>query len=103
MDISILMVVLRSHGKEIISRCHAEIMGSDGIYEIHDKRSINGVFVNQIRIDKTILEEGDRVQVGKDSDSHFSLLTSLEELQKFQLGKLSKSQLSMRLISFPIP
>ena len=53
------------NGREIISRNHAEVIcdNRNDIYEIHDLGALNGVFVNQIRIDKHILRENDIIQV----------------------------------------
>lgn len=49
-----------------VSRRHAEIHRlPDGAYEVRDAGSLNGTYVNQIRIDRATLEHGDEVQVGK--------------------------------------
>lgn len=49
-----------------VSRRHAEIHRlADGRYEVSDAGSLNGTYVNQLRIDRAPLEHGDEVQVGK--------------------------------------
>lgn len=47
-----------------ISRLHAEISTEGGQIVIADKGSTNGTFVNQERIDKKVLADGDLVQIG---------------------------------------
>lgn len=49
-----------------VSRRHAEIQRvGDGGYEVRDAGSLNGTYVNQLRIDRVRLTHGDEVQVGK--------------------------------------
>ncbi len=49
-----------------ISRKHARIYRKDGGYYIQDLNSINGTFINGIRIDRpVILRPGDHIRVGK--------------------------------------
>lgn len=55
-------VVLRDSG---VSRLHAKILrAGDGIYNLIDLDSTNGVTVNGVRVEVTVLREGDRVQIG---------------------------------------
>jgi hypothetical protein len=49
-----------------VSRRHAEVRrGGDGTLELADVGSLNGTYVNNERIDRAELAEGDQVQVGK--------------------------------------
>ena len=48
-----------------VSRRHAELVGEGGTYVIRDLGSLNGTFVNKHRIESTILEDDDEVQIGK--------------------------------------
>jgi pSer/pThr/pTyr-binding forkhead associated (FHA) protein len=48
-----------------VSRKHAEIERSDSGYRIHDVGSLNGTYVNRVRVDAVDLRNGDEIQVGK--------------------------------------
>ena len=48
-----------------VSRRHAEITRSDEGYVVTDAGSLNGTYVNQQRIDRTVLHHGDELQIGK--------------------------------------
>lgn len=48
-----------------VSRTHAEIRKKDEKFSIFDKGSLNGTYVNKLRVDSTVLENGDEVQIGK--------------------------------------
>ncbi len=55
----------RRDGKEVISRQHADIVVDvNGRHIIQDLGSLNGLFVNNLRIDNHALKEGDVVQFG---------------------------------------
>ncbi|MBN2290830.1 MAG: FHA domain-containing protein, partial [Pirellulales bacterium] len=56
--------MVRLHDTEV-SRQHAEIRESDGIYEIIDRDSSNGTFVNGRRVERHLLNSGDQIQLGK--------------------------------------
>lgn len=47
-----------------VSRCHAEIHPVPGGYRIVDVGSLNGTYVNGVRVDEAGLERGDDVQIG---------------------------------------
>jgi pSer/pThr/pTyr-binding forkhead associated (FHA) protein len=48
-----------------VSRLHATIrLLTDGSYEIEDRRSATGTFVNGVRVKRHRLQEGDTVQIG---------------------------------------
>lgn len=56
-------------GKFIISRSHAALeVNADGTVSIEDLGSLNGVFVNQVRITVSALQDNDVVQFGGMSD-----------------------------------
>jgi len=48
-----------------VSRRHAEIAREDDIFTIRDLESLNGTYVNRKRIESTVLEDDDEVQIGK--------------------------------------
>ena len=48
-----------------VSRRHAELVGEGDAYMIRDLGSLNGTFVNKHRIESTVLEDDDEVQIGK--------------------------------------
>ncbi len=49
-----------------VSRKHAEFVGDGGSYAVRDVGSLNGTYLNRIRIDDTVpLRDGDEVQIGK--------------------------------------
>jgi pSer/pThr/pTyr-binding forkhead associated (FHA) protein len=48
-----------------VSRKHAEIVHGEGGYRIRDVGSLNGTYVNRVRVDAVDLRNGDEIQVGK--------------------------------------
>ena len=48
-----------------VSRKHAEIVTGERGYRIRDVGSLNGTFVNRVRVDAVDLRNGDEIQVGK--------------------------------------
>lgn len=48
-----------------VSRDHAEIRRGDRGYRISDAGSLNGTYVNRVRVDSVDLRNGDEIQVGK--------------------------------------
>ena len=62
-----------------VSRTHAEIHTSEDNCEIRDKGSLNGTYVNQERMEKSILSSGDEVQIGK---FKFIFLSPKAEIKK---------------------
>ncbi len=48
-----------------VSRRHAEIERTPDGYVASDAGSLNGTYVNQERIDRTVLHHGDELQIGK--------------------------------------
>jgi pSer/pThr/pTyr-binding forkhead associated (FHA) protein len=48
-----------------VSRRHAEIERTPDGYVVSDAGSLNGTYVNQERIDRTVLRHGDELQIGK--------------------------------------
>lgn len=48
-----------------VSRRHAEVRRVDGGYEVADAGSLNGTYVNQARVERGRLNNGDELQVGK--------------------------------------
>jgi pSer/pThr/pTyr-binding forkhead associated (FHA) protein len=48
-----------------VSRKHAVITKENNAWFINDENSLNGIYVNFIRVDKTKLTAGDDIQIGK--------------------------------------
>jgi pSer/pThr/pTyr-binding forkhead associated (FHA) protein len=48
-----------------VSRRHAEVARADAGYVVRDAGSLNGTYVNHVRVDETPLRNGDELQVGK--------------------------------------
>lgn len=48
-----------------VSRRHAEITRTGSTFEIIDQRSLNGTYVNGERVDRSALEDGSELRVGK--------------------------------------
>jgi hypothetical protein len=48
-----------------VSRNHAVITRSGSEYAISDEGSLNGTYVNRRRSDKSLLADGDEIQIGK--------------------------------------
>lgn len=49
-----------------VSRKHAEFIGDNGEYAVRDVGSLNGTYLNRVRIDEVApLRNGDEVQIGK--------------------------------------
>jgi FHA domain/zinc-ribbon domain len=48
-----------------VSRRHAEIVRDGDTFTIRDLGSLNGTYVNRKRIESTVLENDDEVQIGK--------------------------------------
>jgi hypothetical protein len=48
-----------------VSRRHAEIRRSGSLFRMVDMGSLNGTYVNRLRVEETDLESGDEIQVGK--------------------------------------
>lgn len=49
-----------------VSRAHAELSRDDaGRVVLRDLGSLNGTYVNRVRVERVVLEAGDEVQIGK--------------------------------------
>ncbi|WP_324653334.1 FHA domain-containing protein [Georgenia sp. H159] len=48
-----------------VSRRHSEFLPYEGGHMVRDVGSLNGTYVNGVRVDATILRAGDEVQIGK--------------------------------------
>ncbi len=65
------VVVGRSPSSEVflddvtVSRSHAEISSGEGGFRIKDSGSLNGTYVNRVRVDSVDLRNGDEIQIGK--------------------------------------
>ena len=50
--------------EKVVSRKHAKIMRKVNEYVICDLNSVNGVYVNNLKLDKVVLQHGDTIQIG---------------------------------------
>lgn len=48
-----------------VSRKHAEFIRTGRTFEVRDQASLNGTYLNGVRIDSAALANGDEVQIGK--------------------------------------
>jgi pSer/pThr/pTyr-binding forkhead associated (FHA) protein len=48
-----------------VSRKHASISRTENTWQILDSGSLNGTYVNRARVESTMLQNGDEVQIGK--------------------------------------
>ena len=48
-----------------VSRDHAEVKRNDNSVRIRDVGSLNGTYVNRVRVDSVDLRNGDEIQIGK--------------------------------------
>lgn len=48
-----------------VSREHAEISGGERGFKVIDSGSLNGTYVNRVRVDSVYLRNGDEIQIGK--------------------------------------
>jgi two-component system, cell cycle response regulator len=64
---------------EGISRTHAVVEGESGLYYLSDAGSTNGTFANGKKVDRYMLREGDRIQIGASSVLKFTYHDDLDE------------------------
>jgi len=50
--------------EKVVSRRHATIMRKFNEYVICDLDSVNGIYVNNLKLDKAVLQHGDMIQIG---------------------------------------
>ena len=48
-----------------VSRRHCRLAFADGAWHVCDLESLNGIFVNDVRIQSATLTEGDRIRIGE--------------------------------------
>jgi pSer/pThr/pTyr-binding forkhead associated (FHA) protein len=48
-----------------VSRRHAEFLRDGDTFRVHDVGSLNGTYVNRERVDDSVLQSGDEVQIGR--------------------------------------
>ena len=49
----------------LVSRIHCRIVATDATLDVEDLSSTNGIFVNDKRVEKGQLENGDRLRIGR--------------------------------------
>jgi diguanylate cyclase (GGDEF)-like protein len=62
-----------------LSRVHARLVREGGGYVIEDAGSRNGIFVNEKKVARAVLGDGDRVRLGSGITLRFQLVDSKEE------------------------
>ncbi|MGF3054686.1 FHA domain-containing protein [Microbacterium sp. YY-03] len=55
-----------------VSRRHAEIQRTDGVFELIDQRSLNGSYLEGERVDRGVLTDGAELRIGKFRMNFFS-------------------------------
>jgi pSer/pThr/pTyr-binding forkhead associated (FHA) protein len=48
-----------------VSRKHARLLVAEGVVTIEDAGSLNGTYINDLRVDTAVLGSGDAVQIGR--------------------------------------
>ncbi len=82
-------------GDSGVSRRHVKIVrAGDGIYNLIDLDSTNGVHVNGVRVDLTILRERDRIEVGP--EAHLLFTYDVAEVERQAPQPLQPLPLSPR-------
>jgi two-component system cell cycle response regulator len=81
---------------ESVSRRHAKIIRQpDGSVAIMDLNSTNGTFCNGKRVDKRVLQDGDKIRIGTTTIIKFSYQDSLEEdFQRHQYESATRDPLT---------
>src|SRR5579872_1200218 len=77
-----------------VSNYHARIYGEAGRLVIEDLNSLNGTFVNDMRVERATLRDGDLVQVGKHQiqvDAAHDAALPLDGLRKVAAPKVSET------------
>jgi predicted component of type VI protein secretion system len=77
-----------------VSNYHARIYGEAGRLVIEDLNSLNGTFVNDMRVERATLRDGDLVQVGKHQiqvDAAHDAALSLDGLCKVAAPKVNET------------
>jgi ABC transport system ATP-binding/permease protein len=49
----------------LVSRLHCRLTATDDRIEVEDLRSTNGTFVNDARVERAMLANGDRLRIGR--------------------------------------
>ena len=62
-----------------VSRRHAKIIPKDGEVTVEDMKSANGTLVNGQRVERAVLHDGDKIQVGSTTILKFTYADRLEE------------------------
>jgi two-component system cell cycle response regulator len=62
-----------------VSRRHAKIMQMDGEVWVEDMKSANGTLINGQRVERSMLQDGDKIQMGSTTILKFTYSDRLEE------------------------
>lgn len=72
-----------------ISRQHMAITYSDGEAIVEDLRSTNGTYVNGKKVDKAILQDGDKIQISSSTIFKFAYQDNIENIFHSELYKMA--------------
>jgi two-component system cell cycle response regulator len=76
-------------GDDGVSRRHARIYPQGGLYVVEDTESANGTFVQQQRVSRQILQDGDVIQFGPSAVFRYSISDENQEALLRQLYEAS--------------
>lgn len=62
-----------------VSRRHARVVVEEGQHILMDNGSTNGTFANGARVDRHVLHDGDKIQIGSNTILKYTVQDSLEE------------------------
>jgi two-component system cell cycle response regulator len=68
-----------------VSRQHARLVADDSVVTLFDLGSRNGTFCNGERVERRVLEDGDKIQIGSETVFRFSVQDSLDEAMQRNL------------------
>jgi two-component system cell cycle response regulator len=72
-----------------VSRQHARLVSENSVVTLLDLGSRNGTFCNGERVEKKVLEDGDKIQIGSETVLRFSVQDSLDEAMQRNLYESS--------------
>ena len=72
-----------------LSRVHARVVALNGQFVLEDCDSLNGCYVNDERVSRALLRDGDRVRLGSGASLRFQLVNADEEYALCRLYEAS--------------
>jgi pSer/pThr/pTyr-binding forkhead associated (FHA) protein len=74
----------------LISREHAQIRYEDGSFVVYDLGSTGGTFVNNRKVDRSILHTGDIINIANTPVMFINDNPDLEDQSELETGRLSE-------------